>query len=150
MLAGEPAAVLRVLDGDTIDVRAGGRRERVRLLGIDAPETTTLRTGRTECGGEQARDALVRLLRDGPGILLVDDPSQDVRDRYGRRLAYLDPADGGASVQEQLLEQGWVATFIRRESPIDRAERFRDAASRARRDRAGLWKLCGGDFRRPQ
>lgn len=147
---GEAAAVLRVIDGDTIDVRVGGQRERVRLLGIDAPERTTLRTGRTECGGEQAREALVRVLRDGPGVLLTEDPSQGRRDRYDRLLAYLDPADGGASVQEQLLEQGWVTTFIRRSDPIDRAARFRAAAERAQRARAGVWRECGGDFRRPE
>lgn len=140
--------VVEVVDGDTVRVMLDGRRERVRLLGIDAPERTTLRTGHTECGGEAATDALRRLVEADRDVHLVSDPSQGERDQYGRLLAYLDPPQG-ASFQRRLLEAGWVTTYIRRSNPPARADEFRAAARRARAARAGIWERCGGDFRRP-
>ena len=91
-----PVRVTRVVDGDTIEVQTGGRRERVRLLGIDTPELR--RPAGAECGAAAARANLRRLTRPGRGgarVRLHTDPdSGDVRDRYGRLLAYADGPHG--------------------------------------------------------
>lgn len=69
--------VTRVLDGDTLEVRLdSGRRDRVRLIGIDTPE-------RSDCFGPEAIRA-ARALALGKHVLLRGDRTQDTRDRYGR------------------------------------------------------------------
>lgn len=147
---GVPAQVVRVLDGDTIDVIVGGRRQRVRLLGIDAPERTTLRTGRAECGGEDARRAAQALADQTPRVTLETDPSQDEYDQYDRLLAYVTGDGADRTWQELLLTQGWVKTYVLKRRPIERLDAFTAAAAQGRADRVGVWQQCGGDFRRPE
>lgn len=145
-----PAQVVRVLDGDTIDVITGGRRQRVRLLGIDAPERTALRTGRAECGGDDARRAAQALADGSPRVTLQTDPTQDVYDQYDRLLAYVTSQGTDLTWQEQLLAQGWAKVFVLKRRPIARVDAFRAAAAQARAGRVGVWAKCGGDFRRPE
>src|SRR6476469_2975663 len=78
------ATVTRVVDGDTIVVRIGGRDENVRVLGIDTPETHKPDTP-VECYGPEASNRLVALLPAGTVVRLVRDVES--RDRYGRLLA---------------------------------------------------------------
>ena len=87
------AEVLRVVDGDTIDIRDDVRgRLRVRVLGIDTPETT--KPGSTVgCWGPEATE-FAKSTMVGQRVALVTDPTQDRTDRYGRTLAYLVRADG--------------------------------------------------------
>jgi endonuclease YncB( thermonuclease family) len=87
------ALVLRVVDGDTVDIRDDVRgRHRVRLLGIDTPETK--KPGYTVgCWGPEASEFAKSTLL-GQRVAFVTDPSQGIYDRYGRTLAYLDKADG--------------------------------------------------------
>lgn len=143
--------VVRVADGDTITVRTrAGERVKVRLLGIDAPESTTLRRGHAECGGRQAKALMQRLAAEHPAVTLVSDPSQDDVDRYGRHLAYVVPTGGGTSFQERVLQAGWAQVYVfRKSSPPARTSRFRAAADRARGDRRGVWNACGGSFTKP-
>lgn len=76
---GERVTLVRITDGDTIRVDAGGREERVRLIGIDTPE-------RDECYFREATEHLRSLLEERP-LTMVRDVSD--RDRYGRLLRYL-------------------------------------------------------------
>src|SRR5262245_26184189 len=69
------ATVARVVDGDTIVLRGGGR---VRLLQIDSPEV-----GEGECYSHRATLALRRLLPVGATVALLGDPRLDRVDRYG-------------------------------------------------------------------
>ena len=87
------ATVLKVVDGDTIDIRDDIRgRLRVRLLGIDTPETK--KPGYTVgCWGPEATE-FAKSTMLGQRVALVTDPTQDRTDRYGRTLAYLVRADG--------------------------------------------------------
>lgn len=77
------AEVLRVVDGDTIDIRDDVRgRLRVRILGIDTPETKKPGVP-VECWGPEAtRFAESNLV--GRRVALVIDPTQDRTDHYGR------------------------------------------------------------------
>ncbi len=77
------ATVLRVVDGDTIDVRDDVRgRLRIRILGIDTPETK--KPGYTVgCWGPQATEfARANLVEQR--VAIVYDPTQGMHDRYGR------------------------------------------------------------------
>ena len=74
---------MKVVDGDTIDIRDDVRgRLRVRLLGIDTPETK--KPGYTVgCGGPEATSFAVQTML-GERVAVVADPTQDSTDRYGR------------------------------------------------------------------
>lgn len=85
-----------VIDGDTVDVRAAdGTAERVRVIGIDAPE-------RDECGYAEAADAMADLV-EGRAVELVPG-ARDDRDRYDRLLRYLDV--DGTDAGLRLIERG--------------------------------------------
>jgi len=139
---GEPlpdgvARVERVVDGDTIELSLSTGRERVRLLGIDTPETVHP-TKPTECFGPEASARLAELAPAGSELRIERDV--ELRDRYGRLLAYLWAPDG-TFINESLVAGGYARTL-----PIDpnRAHRrtLADAESAARSSGAGLWSAC--------
>lgn len=132
---GEATTVERVVDGDTIVV-AGG--ERVRLIGIDTPETVDPRRP-VECFGKEASRHLATLLPPGEPITLEHDVER--ADRYGRTLAYVYRARDGIFVNEVMVRDGYanVATYPPNVAYVDRFV----AAERAARDEgAGLWSAC--------
>jgi micrococcal nuclease len=126
------ATVLFVIDGDTIEVFLEGRNDRLRLLGIDAPELG-------ECGYHEARSALVDLV-DGIDVRLEADVSD--RDQFGRLLRYVWVGD--VLVNEVLVSQG--AAIARRYPPDTAlAQRLETAQTEARAAARGLWSedMCG-------
>lgn len=87
------ATVLRVVDGDTVDVVDDSRgRLRIRIIGIDSPEVHKPNYS-VGCWGPQASE-FARSTLTGQRVAIVADSSQDVHDRYGRSLAYLDRPGG--------------------------------------------------------
>jgi len=90
----QPAQVLDVIDGDTIDVRIDGREERVRYYGVDTPE-------RGDDCYREARERNGTLA--GDTVLLLPDARD--RDRFGRLLRYAFTEDG-RSVEAQLIAEG--------------------------------------------
>lgn len=135
--AGTEAVVLRVVDGDTIVVRVAGREERVRYIGVDAPELANADTGQpAECGGPAAQDANAAIV-DGATVELERDASD--RDRFGRLLRHVWVGDALAS--RQLVLAGVVEA---RSYPPDTVRDGElDAAEREARQRgAGIWGSC--------
>ena len=80
--------IVRVVDGDTVDVRVDGKVERIRIIGLDTPETVDPRKA-VQCFGREASAHAKELLPIGTPVTLEADPSQDARDRYGRMLAFI-------------------------------------------------------------
>lgn len=78
-----PATVLRIVDGDTALFEVAGIEERVRFIGVDTPETTT----EVEPYGREAKAYTERVLPVGQRVYLETDV--ELRDRYGRLLAYV-------------------------------------------------------------
>ena len=133
------ASVVRVVDGDTVEVRIGGREETVRLIGIDTPETVDPRSP-VECFGEEASDRAKALLPVGTEVRLVADV--EPRDRYDRLLAYV-YRDDGTFVNLALVEDGY-ASVLTYPPNVAHASEFTAAAARAREGGRGLWGACGG------
>jgi micrococcal nuclease len=131
--------VIRVVDGDTLHVRRGGRDVTIRLIGIDAPEVGWY-GGEAECFGARAGRFARRLL-DGERVRLELDGER--LDPYGRTLAYLYlPDDRMANVI--LVRRGLARVTIF--PPNDRHEpRLRSAEASARGEGAGLWSACPAD-----
>ncbi|MFZ2426758.1 MAG: thermonuclease family protein [Propioniciclava sp.] len=132
--------VVAVVDGDTLDAQTQeGDRVRVRLLGIDAPETAK-RDAVGECGAEEARAALMALVQDRD-VDLVQDARSDQVDRYGRRLGYIEV--GGRDVGDELIRSGLVEAWWPRSAttPI-RGSAYRSAQEAAQSSGAGSWAAC--------
>jgi len=136
------AQVVRVVDGDTIIVRIDRREERVRLIGINAPESVDPRRT-VECFGKEAA-ANARALLDNKTVLLEDDPSQDSRDRFGRLLRYVWLEDGRMVNLEQIW-QGYAYEYTYN-VPYRYQAIFRAAEADARAAKRGLWspETCSG------
>ena len=83
---GANATVVRVVDGDTLIAELGGTETRVRLIGIDTPESVDPRRP-VECFGKRASQRLADLLPVGTPLRLERDAEE--RDRYQRLLAYV-------------------------------------------------------------
>lgn len=142
--------VSRVVDGDTIEVRLGGRSEDVRLIGVDTPETVKPDTP-VQCFGERASHFTKRRLT-GRRVRLVFGIER--RDVYGRLLAYvyvarpaLPAPRAGKSRQRYrffnsiLLRRGLARSLTI--PPNDRfAPRFRRLELVAARAGHGLWGAC--------
>jgi micrococcal nuclease len=124
--------VLGVADGDTITVDIEGTRERIRLIGIDAPEVG----GTPECFGDEA-SVYAKGMLSGAAVGLVPDPTQDDRDRYGRLLRYVVLADG-TDFGAQLLQLGYAHEYTY-DNPYQRQATYRTAESTAHSADRGLW-----------
>lgn len=130
-----------VVDGDTIVVRfSTGAEERVRLLGIDTPETIDP-SRPVQCFGSQATEALSLLLPAGTPLRLERDV--EARDRYGRLLGYIFRADDDLFVNTELLRGGFADLSIYPPNEAYRSE-LTAAVTAARTSAAGLWSACGG------
>lgn len=130
------ARVVRVVDGDTISVALrGGRRETVRILGVDTPETVKRGTP-VQCYGPEA-SAFTKSRLTGRAVRLELDA--EVRDRYGRLLAYV--IVDGRRFDDELLRLGYARLLII--PPNDAHGRALLAAENdARVRRRGLWAAC--------
>lgn len=134
------ASVDRIVDGDTLVALIDGRRERVRLLGIDTPESVA-ENRPDQCFGKEASDHLTSLLPQGSAITLILD--EEVRDQYDRLLAYVVRSSDDLFVNLDLIERGFAAVLIY--DPNDHYESLFRAAERAAVDAdVGLWGVCGG------
>jgi micrococcal nuclease len=113
--------VTHVADGDTLDVRAGGRTYTVRLDGIDAPE-----------GGQAFSDRARQQLR----VLAFSQPATvrvQTTDRYGRLVGRV--IVDGRDLSEEMLKAGLAWHFVRYSSD----GRLHALEQQARQQRAGLW-----------
>jgi micrococcal nuclease len=148
----EEATVRRVIDGDTIDVLITGRVDgpgaglttvgrvyRVRLLGIDTPETVKPNTP-VQCYGHQASSATTALLQ-GRKVRLVKDIEET--DQYDRLLRYV--YMGSEMANARLVVNGYA--FVLTYPPnVRHSDFFVNLARQARRSNAGLWSpdTCNG------
>ena len=134
------AEVTRVVDGDTVRVTIAGGEERVRLIGIDTPETHG-QGGLRECFGTEATRRMTELLPPGTPVRLVRDV--EARDRYDRLLAYVYRTADGLFVNLAMAREGF-ATTLTYPPNVAHAEEFVAAVRAARQARRGLWGRCGG------
>jgi micrococcal nuclease len=137
---GANATMLRVVDGDTIDVTIGGHRERVRLIGIDTPETKKPNTP-VQCYGPEATAFTKALLPVDAQLHLERDVV--ARDDFGRMLAYVYLAADGTFVNMAIISQGFAHPLTIEPNSAHAAE-FVEAARAAEADNIGLWANCSG------
>ena len=123
----DQALVTRVIDGDTFEIEGG---ERVRLIGVDTPETVKPNAP-VECFGTESSEYLKGLI-EGKSVRLVRDKTD--RDRYARllRYAYLDEV----FINEKIVREGYGESITYR--PDTREQPVLDAAeTEARKEKRG-------------
>jgi micrococcal nuclease len=140
-----PGVVRAVLDGDTIDVETRGRTQRVRLIGVDAPEAhDSPKLDRLVAQGhDRARilalgrraTAFTRERLLGRAVALELDV--ETHDRYGRLLAYVWLPDGSL-FNATLLADGF-ARLLTIPPNVRHADEFVRLERAARTARTGLW-----------
>ncbi|HEY9659097.1 MAG TPA: thermonuclease family protein [Allocoleopsis sp.] len=137
--------VVRVTDGDTIVVRSGGREERIRFCGIDAPE---IQHG-SKAGqplGEQSQAYLQQLIEETNGTVVLMETD---RDRYGRLVAevFTVKADGEEkSLQDEMLMAGMAYVYPQYVSSCPNEQPMRLAEAVAQQHHVGVWS---GEYQRP-
>ena len=122
----------RVVDGDTIVVNIDGVKEKVRLIGVDTPETVHP-TKPVEYFGKEASDFTKSMVEGKPVRLEYD---WQKRDRYGRLLAYVYLEDG-TFLNAEIVKQGYGFAYTR--YPFRYLDEFRGFEKEARESGRGLW-----------
>jgi len=140
--AAEPT-VVTVIDGDTVDVRIARRTVRVRLIGIDTPETKDPRKP-VQCFGREASERTAELLPRGTIVRLELD--REEFDAFGRTLAYVHRDIDGVFVNLELAREGF-ADVLSIAPNTAHADAIRAAVDDAERLGLGLWGACGGPGR---
>jgi micrococcal nuclease len=129
--------VVKVVDGDTVHVRVGGRRETVRYIGVDTPESVKPGSP-VQCFAKRASVFNARLVA-GERVSMVTDAER--RDRYGRLLAYVYRVRDGLFVNAELVRRGYAQPLTIPPN-VAHAAGFLRLAAAARRDGRGLWSAC--------
>lgn len=127
--------VLRVVDGDTIEIEQDGKPVKVRLIGVDTPETVHP-SKPVEAFGKEASKFTSNLLK-GESVYLEFD--KDKADKYGRTLAYVYRAPDGLFVNLEIVRQGYGHAYTKYPFDAKMMEVFRHHEKAAREAGRGLW-----------
>lgn len=126
--------VVSVTDGDTFEINYNGTKTKVRLIGIDTPESVHPNSKKNNKYGEEASKYTKSLLERKTVKLEFDVSPQD---KYGRLLAYVYLEDG-EMLNEKLLKEGYaqVATYP---PNVKYVENFKELQKEARENKVGFW-----------
>ncbi len=148
LYAEEITKVVSVVDGDTLTIEYNGKKEPIRLIGIDAPESTMSRKAETEgrrtgeslldiaYKGIDAKMFVERIVKKGDTVAVAFDVR--MRDKEGRLLGYVYLPDG-RMLNEEIVRAGY-AKVAKIPPNVKYQERFLQAYREARVYRRGLWK----------
>jgi len=140
-----------VVDGDTISVHINGEAEKVRLIGIDTPESrrndrAKLQAERSKRDvativqmGKKAKEVLKEILPKGTELRIEYDVQK--RDKYGRLLAYVYKTDN-TMINEEMLRQGY-AQLLTIPPNVRYVERFRKVLTKSQKEGRGFWGSGG-------
>lgn len=126
--------VISVTDGDTFKIDYNGEEKKVRLIGVDTPESVSPNKEKNNNYGKEASNYTKEKL-EGQYIYLEFDVQQT--DKYGRFLAYVYLEDG-TMYNKELLEKGYaqVATYP---PNVKYVEEFEEIQKQARKNNIGFW-----------
>lgn len=130
-------SVSRFVDGDTIAVNMNGKTEKIRMIGVDTPETHKPNTP-VQCYGPAAAAFTKNSLTNKKFLLVSDSKSTD-RDRYDRLLRYVVLTDG-TNFNQRLIEQGYG--FYYPYFPFTKSSDFVASQELAKSANRGLWGNC--------
>ena len=137
--------VTRVVDGDTFVIDYEGKEDKIRLIGINTPETVDPRKP-IQCFGKEASKQM-KSLAEGKLVGLEFDESQGYRDIYGRLLAYAYLSDG-EMLNRKMLADGYAYEYTYMK-PYKYQKEFRELQKFAEQNKRGLWSddSCKGELK---
>lgn len=121
---GTPTKVTRIIDGDTFETETG---EKVRLIGINAPEITDI-------FGEEAKTHLAQII-EGQTVDLVADHISNDRDRYNRLLRYV--VLNGVDINKQMLLDGYAFAYLKYH--FEKESEYKQAQLEGNKNSNGIW-----------
>lgn len=133
------APIKRVVDGDTVIAAVDGHDQRIRVLGIDTPETVDPNE-QVGCYGPEA-SAFAHEQLDGQTVTLRSDPTQDDTDRYDRALRYVILPDG-TNYSVAAAAAGVAEPYVYGHNPVREASAIQNATDQARQQQIGMWGAC--------
>lgn len=125
--------VVRVIDGDTFIIKYNGEERRVRLLGVDTPESVHPKKEKNVPEGKIASDYTKELLKNKKVSIEFDVEEED---RYGRLLCYV--YIDGEMLNKKLLEKGYAKVMIVGKNRKF-AKEFREIEKNAKENKIGFW-----------
>lgn len=130
--------VASVIDGDTFLVYygLGGKKEKIRLLGIDAPETSPKE--KAECYSAESTKQLTVLAHNNFVLLEKDKVQKDDKDKYDRLLRYATLFDN-TSINEEMLKGGYAKAYP---SLTTKIELYKKLENEAKGKKLGMWAEC--------
>ena len=143
--------VAYVVDGDTVAVRIDKTIEKVRLIGIDTPESRRNERAQLQAErsnrdmktiiefGKRSKETLKGLLPKGTELRVEYDAQK--RDKYGRLLAYIYRTDN-VMINEEILLRGY-AQLLTIPPNVRYVERFKRALAKSKKEQRGLWASGG-------
>lgn len=127
--------VIKIIDGDTIEVDIEGKREKVRLIGVNTPELNDKRKI-VACFAKLAKEKTIEKLA-GKLVRLESDPTQGDRDKYQRLLRYIFLEDK-TNFNLWLIKEGYAYEYTYH-FPYRYQNEFQEAQKKAREEKKGLW-----------
>lgn len=127
--------VTRVIDGDTIEILYSDTKRKIRLIGIDTPETVDPRK-LIQCFGKEASEKTKSLLKDRH-VWLQKDSIGDTIDKYGRLLRYVYRYPDSLFINAELIKQGYAYVYLT--YPFSKSEEFKTYQAEAKEKELGLW-----------
>lgn len=134
--------VTRVVDGDTLEIMLDGTLQKVRLVGIDTPESVDPRRP-VQCFGKEATEH-IKTLVEGKSVRLEIDPEGDTVDTYGRLLRYVFIGDESESINARMIRDGYAYAYTK--YPFSERVSYLKIQTEARAAARGLWSstTCAG------
>ena len=139
-----------VTDGDTMVIRMGDERVRVRLMGIDTPETVDKRRA-AQCFGDKASAQTKKLAGQTLRFEFISPEFPAVkRDQFNRPLVYLH-LPNGELYNEKLIRDGLAHEYTYKGGYKYR-EQLKAAEADARKNKRGMWQneMCAAESSRPK
>ena len=137
-----PCDVLYVIDGDTLMINIDGIETKVRLIGINTPESVSYDESRNNYYGKKASDYTKSLIEKDNKVYLEYD--EEKQDKYGRDLAYVYFKDG-QMLNYILLQKGYAQTMTIAPNTKHSAE-FKEAETYAKNYKVGFWAEAGEEI----
>lgn len=134
----EENKVIKVIDGDTFDLYTKNGVKRVRLIGINTPETLDPRKD-IECFGPEASKKLKEIL-EGKIVKIEGDDSQNDLDKFGRLLRYV--YLNNENINHKMVKEGFAFEYTYKKKYKFQKE-FKESQFIAKKNNLGLWKSCG-------
>lgn len=131
--------VQKVIDGDTIAVEVSGEEKRIRILGINTPESVDPERP-VECYGIEASLYLKQLLT-GSKVKIHYDNAKPRIDDYGRILAYIE-SPSQADIGTIMIEKGYAYEYTYHNEWYSKQKIYKNLEKNAKNSLLGLWEAC--------